>query len=301
MLRIRNNLSTLYVKTPIFYKIYTLTSGITYLYFPETLNTILINTSCIVVSELLDQFETYLKRYYPDKLLLCDIAFFSNIVSKIGSLGYVSGNFAIFKALHGTVLGLGYSVNSYLLQSWISGARHSVIWGTISSVVVWCGVKTFESVAKVSLQNTVDIIKTESNNIVTSAITRVNNESDELRQLVVNVNNVLSSPIAFLTELGINLDLHVKTDNRTVFLEDELDKLAPKRCPAFLNAMLNKSVQCSCCLDECTNKQFHRVLPCSHVFHVECIDRWLMEKTTVCPNCRTDLYPKYLKMIKEDA
>lgn len=296
MLRVRNNLSTLYTKTPLFYKVYALTSGITYFYFPETLDTILINTGCIAISELLDVFETYVKRYYPDKILLCDIAFFSNIISKIGSLGYVSGNLSTLKKLHGTVTGLGYSINTYLLQSLISGARYSVVWGTVSSVVVWCGVKTFERNVKVSLQNTIDVIKTESNNLVTSAITRINNESDELRKLVVNINNVLSSPATFLTEMGMNLDQFAETRNKNVFLEDELDKLAPKRCPAFLNVMLKKSVKCSCCLDECTNKQFHRVLPCGHAFHVECIDRWLMEKTTVCPNCRTDLYPKYLEL-----
>lgn len=233
-------------------------------------------------------------------MLLCDIAFFFNIITKIGSLGYVSRNLSILEKMHGTTVGFCYSVNSYLLQSVISGARYSVLWGIVSSISVWCGVKTFESTAKISLETAIDFIKTEFNNIVTSAIARVNNESDELRNLVVNINNILSSPVTFLRENGINLDQYMPTNNRSVFLEDELDKFVPKCCPGFQNVTVNTSVICSCCLDECTHKQFHRVLPCGHIFHVECIDRWLMEKTTVCPNCRTDLYPKYIEMLNND-
>jgi hypothetical protein len=294
MLSIGSRINSLYVKTPLFYKLYALTSGITYLYFPETLDTIIINTGCLVVSELLDVFEKYVKRYYPDKILLCDIVFFSNIVSKIGSLGYVSGNLSKLKALHTSIIGVGYSINSYLLQSIISGARYSAVWGTISSVAVWCGVRTFERMVKTSLADTIKLIKTECNNLTTTIITRVNTESDDLRNFVLNANSILSAPQTFLAQIGIEIENNTRSETRHVFLEDELDKLAPKRSPAFLNQMLQKSVQCSCCLDECTNKQFHRVLPCSHVFHVECIDRWLLEKTTVCPCCRTDLYPKYL-------
>ncbi|XP_041910292.1 E3 ubiquitin-protein ligase RLIM-like [Arvicola amphibius] len=42
---------------------------------------------------------------------------------------------------------------------------------------------------------------------------------------------------------------------------------------------------CSICITEYTEGNNLRKLPCSHEYHVHCIDRWLLENTT-CPICR---------------
>jgi hypothetical protein len=47
-----------------------------------------------------------------------------------------------------------------------------------------------------------------------------------------------------------------------------------------------KDEQCLVCLDEFTLKQPVRVLKCHHVFHRECVDRWLCEAHNSCPVCR---------------
>ncbi|KAJ2794060.1 hypothetical protein H4S07_006866 [Coemansia furcata] len=31
------------------------------------------------------------------------------------------------------------------------------------------------------------------------------------------------------------------------------------------------------------------LIPCHHAFHDECIGKWLMEKSTLCPLCKTDM------------
>lgn len=49
----------------------------------------------------------------------------------------------------------------------------------------------------------------------------------------------------------------------------------------------SKSERCLVCLDDFTPKQPVRVLKCSHVFHVECVDRWLVEAHNSCPICRS--------------
>ena len=42
---------------------------------------------------------------------------------------------------------------------------------------------------------------------------------------------------------------------------------------------------CSICLEKFAAGQLARSLPCSHIFHAECIDPWLRQART-CPHCR---------------
>lgn len=44
--------------------------------------------------------------------------------------------------------------------------------------------------------------------------------------------------------------------------------------------------RCLVCLDDFIPKQSVRVLKCAHVFHQECVDRWLCETHNSCPVCR---------------
>ncbi|KAJ3128817.1 hypothetical protein HK098_003359 [Nowakowskiella sp. JEL0407] len=55
--------------------------------------------------------------------------------------------------------------------------------------------------------------------------------------------------------------------------------------------LLKESVEsgCSICLEVFVGSDRVRVLPgCGHVFHVGCVDDWLLKTNTVCPNCRLD-------------
>ncbi|GAA5816581.1 hypothetical protein MFLAVUS_010111 [Mucor flavus] len=47
-----------------------------------------------------------------------------------------------------------------------------------------------------------------------------------------------------------------------------------------------KDESCLVCLDEFELKQPVRILKCQHVFHRECVDRWLCEAQNSCPVCR---------------
>ncbi|RKP34316.1 hypothetical protein BJ085DRAFT_6309, partial [Dimargaris cristalligena] len=42
---------------------------------------------------------------------------------------------------------------------------------------------------------------------------------------------------------------------------------------------------CSICLDDMVRKQKVRQLPCLHFYHMECIDEWLIYKSSICPLC----------------
>ena len=45
---------------------------------------------------------------------------------------------------------------------------------------------------------------------------------------------------------------------------------------------------CAICLSEVASSVNSKKLPCAHVFHARCVDRW-MEKSRTCPTCRMDI------------
>ena len=52
----------------------------------------------------------------------------------------------------------------------------------------------------------------------------------------------------------------------------------------------NLDEHCSICLDEFKEGDELRLVECSHNFHIECLDKWLMLKNT-CPICRKNIIP----------
>ncbi|ONK71449.1 uncharacterized protein A4U43_C04F8680 [Asparagus officinalis] len=50
---------------------------------------------------------------------------------------------------------------------------------------------------------------------------------------------------------------------------------------------------CSVCLGEYIEGEEMSVLPkCKHIFHKECIDRWLTTRSSLCPICRDCLFER---------
>ncbi|CAN1345765.1 Putative RING-H2 finger protein ATL36 [Linum perenne] len=48
-------------------------------------------------------------------------------------------------------------------------------------------------------------------------------------------------------------------------------------------------LECAVCISEFEDAETLRLIPaCSHVFHIDCIDSWLVSHVT-CPVCRADL------------
>ena len=53
--------------------------------------------------------------------------------------------------------------------------------------------------------------------------------------------------------------------------------------------------ECPICLEK-DSLRLCRKLDCNHVFHCECIDKWLSDKKS-CPNCRNKLVKKDLSKV----
>eukprot|EP00250_Pteridium_aquilinum_P007172 c16951_g1_i1 orf=204-1784(+) len=73
---------------------------------------------------------------------------------------------------------------------------------------------------------------------------------------------------------------------------DAVVESMPLRIFQKINTVENKedaAVQCHICLVEYEGGDHLRVLPCSHEYHMTCIDKWLREVHRVCPLCRGDV------------
>ena len=46
---------------------------------------------------------------------------------------------------------------------------------------------------------------------------------------------------------------------------------------------------CSVCLDTLSGEDLLRTLSCSHTFHAQCIDQWLLSYSSQCPMCRAQV------------
>ena len=57
----------------------------------------------------------------------------------------------------------------------------------------------------------------------------------------------------------------------------------PNKCTAMPN-------ECIICLLNYT-EETKKITECNHIFHQECLERWLQENTS-CPLCRSELKPK---------
>lgn len=57
---------------------------------------------------------------------------------------------------------------------------------------------------------------------------------------------------------------------------------------------------CAICLDSLDDEDIVRGLICGHVFHLDCIDPWLINRKACCPMCKRDYYMKDLNNVDDN-
>ncbi|KAJ1731816.1 hypothetical protein LPJ72_003745 [Coemansia sp. Benny D160-2] len=70
-------------------------------------------------------------------------------------------------------------------------------------------------------------------------------------------------------------------------------RVVPEQTTSNINtwdsgASSDGALDCAICLEEINEGEIIRKLPCPHVFHSACIDRWLLCQSSVCPLCKRD-------------
>lgn len=56
-----------------------------------------------------------------------------------------------------------------------------------------------------------------------------------------------------------------------------------------LPVYIQQDDNCAICFDNFEDNQIIRQLPCSHRFHADCVDHWLLNSSSQCPMCRMNL------------
>lgn len=67
--------------------------------------------------------------------------------------------------------------------------------------------------------------------------------------------------------------------------------LSPTQAPVPSTVYQRDDDPCTICLDHWLEGDLIRYLPCSHQFHVRCLDPWFLRIEAVCPNCKRDYKP----------
>ena len=111
--------------------------------------------------------------------------------------------------------------------------------------------------------------------------TRIRNIEPEY---IDNILNTISSSSSMLFPPMISIynsvgDIQEDDSVKKVLSKNEFDKL----CKGY------STKTCNICL-EINNDSLR--LPCGHFFHEDCISKWLLEKSNLCPICRKEVNPQ---------
>ena len=142
-----------------------------------------------------------------------------------------------------------------------------------------------------STANIVNEIRTEVTDQYTGDIISPTMVIDLINTNLNNFNNNFT--ITFYTNDQQNFqDPLLSEDVKTIATEDILNKNTTVDVYKNVNKELReKHTTCAICIDDFNDESNIRIIKCSHVFHKDCIDPWLLKESYKCPVCRDDTLP----------
>ena len=92
--------------------------------------------------------------------------------------------------------------------------------------------------------------------------------------------------------LTVRINDHIRSNNNRISIEKNNIEILNKTT-ILLNIIKLNDIkiikECTICIDDYKIGNIARQLKCSHTFHQECIDKWLIHNN-ICPNCRVVVY-----------
>jgi hypothetical protein len=73
--------------------------------------------------------------------------------------------------------------------------------------------------------------------------------------------------------------------------EEEIEKIPKIIYKDLESEIKQKNTSCIICNEDYQNEDMIRKLKCCHIYHMECIDKWLKEYSYKCPFCRSEAAP----------
>ena len=148
-------------------------------------------------------------------------------------------------------------------------------------------------------------IKKKISSIITHAKESISNNQND----TINVNNLIDYVIMYeyyrYTDIVqptnlldffshiLNLYCSINVEDSVVLDESQFNKL--DKCnykdinTYFQNTTIEPSTKCPICRESYSENSHNIILPCKHNFHVDCVDRWLLKESNLCPICKQEV------------
>jgi len=147
-----------------------------------------------------------------------------------------------------------------------------------------------------SLTHTDGVINTGTVNLYGNYIIGANASGGNAT--VTFVNNVEQNRQNFTLRFN-STELISSSARPTVLTLEELDEKCPvtsaytrrddvTQAEDYQKIKDREQTECNVCLEQCTDAQLNRILPCQHLFHCACVDQWLGQRRS-CPVCRDEI------------
>ena len=102
-------------------------------------------------------------------------------------------------------------------------------------------------------------------------------------------SNILRSHIHKLRARNMSSFLALVSQILSLKIRDFKEVILVTESPAELNAAEDGELECCVCLSRLEEGNGTRKLACCHLFHRECVDRWLVHCRSTCPLCRLSI------------
>ena len=145
----------------------------------------------------------------------------------------------------------------------------------------------------------IDLRGIESTNNTKDNI-NLNNNYEEVEQIIFDdgyqeelaikaveqqiIDDLCPNPDAMTYEQLLDLEDNVGKVNRGLNIE-QFDKIPIKR---YRKEKFKGNYQCIICMEEFIEKEKVKLLPCGHIFHINCIKQWLIKEKN-CPFCKSEI------------
>ena len=98
-----------------------------------------------------------------------------------------------------------------------------------------------------------------------------------------------------------NIETHIITESRPVHLVNQktIKNVLGNYSRFTKNDKKDEVEDCSICMEEFKINEGIRNLPCNHMFHKKCVDKWFKTSTFTCPICRKSFYEGESCMMQE--